>query len=101
MFVVFNELHVPKEGRENVANRFSESAEKMRNIPGCLDFMFLNPEDDAEYQIVFTKWESKEAYEAWVNSDAFKAAHRERRANLEKSPTSSNKIYTYVAKHHF
>ncbi|MDQ0257016.1 heme oxygenase (staphylobilin-producing) [Evansella vedderi] len=100
MFVVFNELHVPLEGRESVANRFSNSAEKMKEIPGCLDFMFLNPEDDSNYQIVYTKWESKEAYEAWVNSDAFKAAHRERRANLEKSPTTGNNISTYEAKYH-
>lgn len=100
MFVVFNELHVPPGGRENVANRFSNSSEKMRSIPGCLDFMFLNPEDESNYQIVMTKWNSKESYEAWVNSDDFKAAHRERRANLDQSPTTGNKIYTYEVKHH-
>ncbi|MFA9557574.1 antibiotic biosynthesis monooxygenase [Evansella sp. AB-rgal1] len=100
MFVVFNELHVPKEGRQNVENRFSNSAEKMKEIPGCLDFMFLTPEDNDNYQIVLTKWETRESYEAWVNSDEFKEAHRTRRANLDKSPTTGNKIYTYNVPHH-
>ncbi|UCZ54153.1 antibiotic biosynthesis monooxygenase [Bacillus shivajii] len=100
MYVVFNELHVPKEGREHVTNRFSESGEKMKKVPGCLDFMFLNPEDDDNYQIVVTKWESKEAFEDWTNSQAFKDAHKERRANLDKSPTSGNKIYSYHVPHH-
>ncbi|WP_233254179.1 antibiotic biosynthesis monooxygenase family protein [Salipaludibacillus keqinensis] len=95
-----NELHVPVEGRENVANRFAESSEKMKHVPGCLDFMFLNPEEDDNFQIVLTKWESKEDYEAWVNSDSFKHAHKKRRENLDKSPTSGNKIYEYHARHH-
>ncbi|ADU29625.1 antibiotic biosynthesis monooxygenase family protein [Evansella cellulosilytica] len=100
MFVVFNELHVPVEGRENVAKRFENSADKMKNIPGCLDFMFLHPEEDTDYQIVLTKWDCKESYEAWVNSDEFKEAHKKRRANLDKSPTTGNKISTYEVKHH-
>ncbi|MBM7097507.1 antibiotic biosynthesis monooxygenase [Bacillus sp. H-16] len=100
MYVVMNELHVPKEGRENVAARFSESAEKMKDVPGCLDFMFLHPADDENFQVVLTKWESEEDYKAWVDSRAFKDAHKKRRENLDKSPTSGNKIYEYVAKHH-
>ncbi|SES42597.1 antibiotic biosynthesis monooxygenase family protein [Salipaludibacillus aurantiacus] len=100
MYVVMNELHVPAEGRQNVAARFAESAEKMKQVPGCLDFMFLNPEEDENFQIVMTKWASKTDYENWVNSDAFKQAHKKRRENLDKSPTSGNKIYAYEAVHH-
>ncbi len=97
-----NELHVPKEGRENVAARFGASAEKMKQVPGCLDFMFLNPSDDDNYQVVYTKWESKDDYEAWVNSSAFKDAHKKRKENADKgeSPASGNKLYEYEAKHH-
>lgn len=99
MYVVMNELHVAAEGRENVASRFAESSEKMKQVPGCLDFMFLNPEEEENYQIVLTKWASKEAYEDWVNSDAFKEAHKKRKKNLDKSPTSGNKIYAYDVLH--
>ncbi|WP_416149064.1 antibiotic biosynthesis monooxygenase family protein [Salipaludibacillus sp. HK11] len=100
MYVVMNELHVPVEGRENVSNRFAESNKKMRQVPGCLDFMFLSPEDNTNFQIVLTKWDKKEAYESWVNSDAFKHAHKKRRENLDKSPTTGNKIYAYHVDHH-
>lgn len=100
MYVVMNELHVPVEGRENVANRFTESNKKMKQVPGCIDFMFLNPEEDENFQIVLTKWETKEDYQNWVSSDDFKHAHKKRRENLDKSPTSGNKIYAYDAIHH-
>ncbi|MCR6110109.1 antibiotic biosynthesis monooxygenase [Bacillus sp. A301a_S52] len=100
MYVVMNELYVPVEGRENVAKRFAESSEKMKHVPGCLDFMFLTPEDDSHYQIVLTKWDSKVDYENWVNSDAFKQAHKKRRENLDESPTSGNQIYAYEAVHY-
>ena len=100
MYVVFNELHVPKETRDNVANRFAASGDKMKKIPGCLDFMFLFPEEDKNYQIVFTKWETKAAYEDWVNSDDFKEAHKKRRESPDKSAASGNQLYTYEAKHH-
>ncbi|CAM3977956.1 antibiotic biosynthesis monooxygenase family protein [Alkalicoccus chagannorensis] len=100
MYVVMNRLHVPPEGRENVASRFSESAEKMREVPGCLDFMFLHPEEEENHPVVLTKWESREDYENWIHSDAFKKAHKPRRENLDTSPTQSNKIFEYEAKHH-
>lgn len=100
MYVVMNQLHVPVEGRENVASRFGSSADNMRNVPGCLDFMFLNPEEEENYPVVLTKWESKKDYENWINSDSFKEAHKRRRENLDSSPTQSNKIFEYEAVHH-
>ena len=100
MYVVMNQLHVPPEGRENVAERFRQSAEKMKEIPGCLDFMFLHPTEEENEQIVLTKWETKRDYENWVNSSAFKEAHKKRREDLDKSPTQGNTIFEYEALHH-
>ncbi|QKS70641.1 antibiotic biosynthesis monooxygenase [Paenalkalicoccus suaedae] len=99
MYVVMNQLHVPVEGRENVANRFANSGEKMKGINGCLDFMFLHPEDESHYPVVLTKWESKEDYLAWIHSDEFVNSHKQRRDNLDKSPTQSNEIFAYEVKH--
>ncbi|SDO27051.1 antibiotic biosynthesis monooxygenase family protein [Alkalicoccus daliensis] len=100
MYVVMNQLHVPAEGRDNVAGRFANSAEKMREVEGCLDFMFLQPAEDENYPVVLTKWESKEAYHNWIHSDAFKKAHQPRKENLDSSPTQSNKIFEYEVPHH-
>ncbi|PRO64727.1 antibiotic biosynthesis monooxygenase family protein [Alkalicoccus urumqiensis] len=100
MYVVMNQLHVPPEGRENVAGRFASSSEKMKEVDGCLDFMFLQPSEDENYPVVLTKWESREHYENWIHSDAFKAAHKPRKENLDQSPTQSNKIFEYTVPHH-
>ncbi|SER98373.1 antibiotic biosynthesis monooxygenase family protein [Salisediminibacterium halotolerans] len=100
MYVVMNELHVPPEGRENVAERFSKSAEKMKEVPGCLDFMFLHPANGEHDQVVLTKWSSKEDYHNWINSQSFKDTHKKRRENLDESPTQGNTIFEYEAVHH-
>ena len=93
MYVVMNELHIPKEAKQAVTERFGKSAENMKNVPGCLEFMFLSNEDEDGKQVVFTKWESKEAYEAWVNSDAFKKAHGGKSNNGEQP--SGNELNAY------
>jgi heme oxygenase (staphylobilin-producing) len=100
MYVVMNQLHIPAEGRENVAARFADSAAKMKEIKGCLDFMYLQPGEEDNFPVVLTKWESKDDYHSWINSDAFKDAHKKRRENLDSSPTQSNKIFEYEAVHH-
>lgn len=100
MYVVMNELHVPKEAKEMLGHRFGKSAENMKNVPGCLEFMFLDNEKEDEKQVVFTKWETKEDYEAWLNSDAFKRAHQEKRESKEKGPASSNELFAYHVLHH-
>ncbi|MBU8908933.1 antibiotic biosynthesis monooxygenase family protein [Desertibacillus haloalkaliphilus] len=100
MYVVMNELYVPKEAKDEMIKRFGKSADNMTNVPGCLEFLFLNHEEEDGKQIVFTKWESKEAYEAWVESDAFKKAHKERRESKEKSPASGNQLNAYEVVYH-
>ncbi|WP_078552439.1 antibiotic biosynthesis monooxygenase family protein [Bacillus alkalicellulosilyticus] len=95
MYVVMNELHVPKEAKAHLSERFGKSAEKMGSVPGCIEFMFLNNEKEDGKQIVFTKWESKQDYENWLHSDAFKRAHQEKRESKEKGPTTSNELNAY------
>ncbi|RSL34333.1 antibiotic biosynthesis monooxygenase [Salibacterium salarium] len=105
MYVVMNELHVPDEAKEAMQNRFGNSVENMKNIPGCLDFMFLEENKENGKQVVFTKWESKQHYEDWVNSDAFKKAHQGQQNNQnstkEKSPASGSELKSYEVIHHF
>lgn len=95
-----NELHVPKEAKDHLSKRFGASAQNMKEVPGCLEFMFLNNEQEDGKQIVFTKWESKADYEAWLHSDAFKNAHKEKRESKEKGPTTSNELNAYEVLYH-
>lgn len=99
MYVVMNELHVPKQAKEELSNRFGNAAENMKKVPGCLEFMFLGNEDEDGKQVVFTKWETKEHYEEWLHSDAFKRAHKEKRESKEKGPTTGNELNAYTVIH--
>ncbi len=100
MYVVMNELYVPKEGKEEMKKRFSQSAERMKKVPGCLEYLFLDHENENGKQVVFTKWESKEAYRAWVEGDAFRKAHKERKAASDDSPASGNELNAYTVVYH-
>ncbi|RSL30519.1 antibiotic biosynthesis monooxygenase [Salibacterium salarium] len=104
MYVVMNELHVPDEAKEAMQGRFKKGVENMKNVPGCLDFMFLEENQENGNQVVFTKWESKQHYEDWVNSDAFKKAHQgqdNQNSEKEKSPASGSELKAYEVIHHF
>ena len=100
VYVVMNELHVPKHAKEEIARRFGKSAENMKKVPGCLEFLFLDNEEEDGKTVVFTKWESKEHYEAWLHSDAFKNAHQEKRESKEKGRATGNELNAYRVIHH-
>ncbi|SDH54236.1 heme oxygenase (staphylobilin-producing) [Alteribacillus persepolensis] len=100
MYVVMNELHVPEEAKEAMKGRFGKSADNMKEIPGCLDFLFLEQNEENGNLVVFTKWESKEHYEDWLHSDAFKNAHKEKRESKDKGPASGNELKTFDVVHH-
>ncbi|MFC5713741.1 antibiotic biosynthesis monooxygenase family protein [Thalassorhabdus alkalitolerans] len=95
MYVVMNELHVPKEAKDAMKGRFAQSAENMKKVPGCLEYLFLDNENPDGKLVVFTKWETKEHFEDWKNSDAFKNAHKEKRESKEKSPASGSELNAY------
>ncbi|PSL45213.1 heme oxygenase (staphylobilin-producing) [Salsuginibacillus halophilus] len=101
MYVVMNELHVDDaEGKEQMKARFSKSADSMANVDGCLEFMFLDDDKSDQKLVVFTKWEDKASYEAWLHSDAFKKAHQEKRESKEKGPSSSSELHAYEVVFH-
>ncbi|GAB7389078.1 hypothetical protein BSNK01_29160 [Bacillaceae bacterium] len=95
MYVVMNVLEVPEEGKGKMIELFSKSAENMKKVPGCLEFQFLNSTQENK-QIVYTKWESKEAFEAWTKSEAFRKAHEERRTSGSTATGSKLEIYEVV-----
>lgn len=96
MYVVMNVLQVPAEGKDKMIELFGNSAENMKQVPGCLEFMFLNSTDE-DKQIVYTKWESKEAFVAWTQSEAFRKAHDERRTR--GTTATGSKLETYEVVH--
>lgn len=95
MYVVMNVLTVPEEGKQKMIEMFSQSADNMSKVPGCLEFQFLSSTSE-EKQIVYTKWESQEAFRAWTESEAFRKAHEERRTRGTTATASKLEIYEVV-----
>jgi heme-degrading monooxygenase HmoA len=74
MIAVINRLPV-KEGVANqVVERFANSRGHVQDFPGFVSMEVLSSEG-ADEVLVITRWQDKDAFDAWVHSDEFKAAH--------------------------
>ncbi|MDN5697180.1 MAG: antibiotic biosynthesis monooxygenase [Rubrobacter sp.] len=74
MIAITNRLPV-KEGRASeVVERFAESRGNVQNFPGFVSMEVLCSEDEMEV-LVITRWQSREAFDSWVESDSFRQAH--------------------------
>ncbi len=71
-----NAITVPQNGGEELARRFAERAGAVDNAEGFEGFELLRPTDDRRTWLVVTRWQDKEAFEAWVASPAFGHGHR-------------------------
>ncbi|MGZ6507219.1 MAG: antibiotic biosynthesis monooxygenase family protein [Tumebacillaceae bacterium] len=85
MFVSMNRLTVPAEYKDQLQSRFEQAGGRMKDVPGCLEYQFLVPTSGDEI-VVYTKWESEDAFKAWVEGDAFSKAHANANPN---SPVKS------------
>ncbi|MCF8563377.1 antibiotic biosynthesis monooxygenase [Alicyclobacillus tolerans] len=92
MYVVLNVLDVTPDKKDAVAEKFILSSEKMKQIPGCVEFQFLSSPTEGK-QVVYTKWESEQDYQRWKNSEEFQTDH-ERRHRVGITASKSN-IETY------
>jgi heme oxygenase (mycobilin-producing) len=76
-FVVMNVVDVPAERAGEFEGRFAKRAGRVQESDGFEAFELLKPADDQTKYVVYTRWASKEAFEAWVASADFAAGHRQ------------------------
>jgi len=79
LFVVINRLTVKPGTSEKLVERFAQS-HGLEDSPGFVCFTLLEPawapgEVNKNEYLSMTHWESRETFEAWLKSDAFKRAH--------------------------
>ena len=84
--VRINAITVPPERAEEFEARFAARAGAVSSSPGFEAFELLRPSDGREEYLVYTRWESQEAFDAWVESSAFQRGHR---AHNAEGPVSS------------
>jgi heme-degrading monooxygenase HmoA len=95
MYVAMNRLTVPAEYQGQLTERFGAAGERMKNVPGLLDYMFLMPTEGDEI-VVYMKWEDEAAFKAWAESDAFTKAH----ANANPNSPVKSVLKTYTVQFH-
>ena len=88
--VKINAITVPEGMGPELEKRFAARAGKVDQAPGFEEFMLLRPvKGDARY-FVLTRWESEEAFQAWLGSRQFREHHRGTAEGAEaKRPVAS------------
>ncbi len=84
--VRINAISVPPERAQEFEARFAVRAGAVSSSPGFEAFELLRPTDGREEYLVYTRWASQEAFDAWVESSAFERGHR---AHDAEGPVSS------------
>ncbi len=76
MFVVANRIPVAPGWEERFKQRFAQRAGQVELRPGFVRMQVLEPSGGDAPHVVLTTWQSEAAFEAWVASEDFRAAHR-------------------------
>jgi heme-degrading monooxygenase HmoA len=73
--VKINAIEVaPGKGPE-LEERFARRAAEVEGMPGFLGFELLRPVEGEDRYFVYTRWESEDAFRAWVESPTFTRGH--------------------------
>lgn len=73
--VRINAIDVPEGRGADLEERFKQRAGEVDKQPGFEGFQLLRPTDESNTYFVVTHWESVEAFDAWVSSQAFGKGH--------------------------
>lgn len=75
MISVMNRIPVNPEFHKEFEERFSDRAALVDGMDGFVAFRLMRPTNPEDPYIVMTFWESKAHFEAWTQSEEFKAGH--------------------------
>ncbi|HWH32267.1 MAG TPA: antibiotic biosynthesis monooxygenase [Egibacteraceae bacterium] len=98
MFVAINVLNVPPQMRETLEQRFAARAGEVDKMEGFQAFELLRPVEGQDNYLVYTRWDTKEHFQAWLDSQAFSQGHA---AHASGGPAASgSQVWTFeVAEH--
>jgi heme-degrading monooxygenase HmoA len=73
--VRINAIAVPEGRGADLEQRFAARAGQVEQAPGFEEFLLLRPTSGEDRYFVYTRWESEEAFQGWVSSQAFGQGH--------------------------
>ncbi|MFN8157486.1 MAG: antibiotic biosynthesis monooxygenase [Candidatus Nanopelagicales bacterium] len=91
-FVAINVLTVPEGGGDRLEERFASRAGSVERSPGFEHFELLRPLEGTDSYLVYTRWRSREDFEAWTSSQSFAGGHAQASArpeNEQRAATAS------------
>ncbi len=92
MIVVCNRIPVNPAHAEAFEERFAAREGLVDGMPGFVSFQVLRPTNEDDPYVVMTFWETREHFDAWVNSDKFKSQHAQSRTLPEDAFRGRPKI---------
>ena len=84
--VVINAVNVPQERKDEFEKRFAQRAGQVSQSPGFEAFELLRPAEGSRY-LVYTRWSTREDFEAWMKSTYFNEGHRQ---HSQQGPVSTD-----------
>ncbi len=75
MFVTMNRIYIRPEYAAAFEERFRHRAREVDRVPGFVRNLVLRPAGPDQPYVVMTFWASEEAFNNWVNSEAFRQGH--------------------------
>lgn len=73
--VKINAISVPEGAGAELEARFAARARSVEEMPGFEEFQLLRPVEGEDRYFVYTRWDSEESFQNWVNSQAFGQGH--------------------------
>ena len=93
--VKINAVTVPEEQRARFEERFRGRAGAVEKTPGFEWFELLRPVEGTDQYLVYTRWSSEEAYEAWQSGQGFARAHAGGGDTPAPAAAASSHLWSY------
>lgn len=96
-FVAINVLSVPAGAGSTLEERFARRNGSVEQAAGFERFELLRPLEGTDDYLVYTRWASREDFEAWTASQSFRQGHGEasRRAEGERPAATGSTIWSF------
>lgn len=97
-FVAINTLTVPAEMRDTLEQRFARRAGEVDQMEGFEAFELLRPVEGQDRYLVYTRWDSRESFQAWTESQGFQKGHAQHES--QGPAATGSELWTFeVAEH--
>jgi heme-degrading monooxygenase HmoA len=87
--VKINAIAVPEGGGPELEKRFAARAKAVEGMPGFQGFELLRPVEGQTRYFVYTRWESEQAFQSWVQSEAFQLGHAQSSQASAQAPVGT------------